>query len=141
MTLHCTSASHQTFCPIKCSLEPDVSRPPVLYSCGSNRSLVHIICIFCGEWHVVHYIGDRERFRQCKYAFHWGHTNAAPRTQSAPVHRHTIHGADNTHESAQTIKLNGPIWILHRMLYFIWDCGCQMWLLRSTALFQTVTVI
>jgi len=40
----CTSASHQISCPIKCSLE-------------SEMSLNYFLN---GEWHIVHHIGDRE---------------------------------------------------------------------------------
>ncbi len=63
-----TSATNQTFRPIKCSLESEAPAPYTINRRGWNRSLVHLY----GEGHVMHYIGDRERFRQCKYAFHWG---------------------------------------------------------------------
>ncbi len=49
LTSHRTSSSHQTFCPIKCSLEFEASAPYTInrrWSHGWNRSLVHSISIF-----------------------------------------------------------------------------------------------
>ncbi len=53
------------------------SARPLHYKYTLKRWLRSVTCsqdlyFLYGEWHVVQYIGDRERFRQCKYALHWG---------------------------------------------------------------------
>ncbi len=74
------------------------------------------------EWHTVHYIGDRERFRQQKKSgfvlFHRNRRSALGLLRS----RDTIAQADLMCEAVQTTKRIGPIWILHWMLYFIYKC-------------------
>ncbi len=69
--------SHEMFWPIKCSLESKAPAPYTIntrWSAGWDQSVTcsQDLYFLYGEWHVVQYIGDRERFRQCKYALHWG---------------------------------------------------------------------
>jgi len=75
MTSLCTPASHQILYPIKSSRESEAPPPYIINRCwgfGLNKYCSHIHCFLHGDWHIVHYIGVKERFRECKYDFHWG---------------------------------------------------------------------
>jgi len=87
MTSLCTSASHQIFCPIKCSLESKKTLKLRLKSVTCS----HIYYFLHGEWHIVHYtvygIGsDSDSVNMLSI----GANQVKPpqRAQSAPVQRH-----------------------------------------------------
>ncbi len=140
-----TSAFHQMFWPIKCSLESKAPTPFTINtrrSTGWDQSLVHSICIFCTvNGTQCNIIGDRERFRQWKYALHWGKRSLVLRyvtLTDAPWCTHSLH------RSRDTIALSGSHArvaadhntyrthaIYSNMAEIVAVIPCQMWLYRA----------
>ncbi len=139
MTSPCTSASHQTLCPIKCSLESEASRPlNRCWSCSSNWSLVHRVSIFRTANGTVHYIGDGNDSDSVNMLFIgakevWFHMH----TWSAPVQRHDR--AEQWSRSYSWIRADHKtiqhIWIFYSDMDEIVDViRCQMQLYQAQRL-------